>query len=434
MDKTCDIAIIGGGLASLAAALSLENSGKEIVLIRKAPGAAALSSGALELGESLERFPTQGWQEFSTVETNLSDILQRQAFHPLQVWRKSWGFEKLFSFLRQQVAHLTEHFPLRLAGDGNYPMALLNEMGTVHSTALAQESMAAGDLRGMKGARLLIVGIDGLASFRSKFLADSLREAEPDFFSSVDEGEISLPFLKSNASLSPFEVATALDREEGAQVLIKKLEQVLVHRKATHVLLPPVMGMVHTKEIFKLLEKATGCTCAETTAARSSVPGWRLSEAILRYFKFRGYDIWTGEVVGYEGQNRRITSLKIHSGPERMRLKTDRVILASGKFIGGGIQEREGQIREPIFGLPLFLQGKPVGEWGRRDLFSDQVKEDQAIFAAGVQVNERGQALGTQNEILWENLFASGRILSGSGVQRDRSASAISLISGGVVA
>jgi glycerol-3-phosphate dehydrogenase subunit B len=277
------------------------------------------------------------------------------------------------------------------------------------------------------------LGIEGLASFRASFIAASLAEAAPNYFSSVEPREISLPFLKSQASLSPFEIAEALDHEEAVQVLVKKIEHILEQYSATHVLLPPVMGMIHTKEIFKLLEKSCGRTFAETLASRSSVPGWRFSEAILRYFKFRGYDILSGEVVGFEGQNRQIHALKIHAGPERMRLKADKVILAPGKFIGGGIQDRETVLKESIFGLPLFLHGKPIGAWGRRDLFSKGAVEDQPIFSVGLHSNERGQVLDLRSEVPWENLFACGRVLSGCGVRGDRCASAVSLVSGGVM-
>lgn len=433
MEKSTDIAIIGGGLASLAAALALQDSGKEITLIRKAPGAAALSSGAFELGDNPFRYPGGSWREFPPVEDNLRNILQRDPHHPLQTWRSVWGLGKLFSFLQEQVTSLKENLPLTLSGDGDYPMALPTEQGTVFSAGLCQASMGGGDLRGMEGADVLVVGIEGLASFRAPFIAQSLSDAVPDFFSSVTGCEITLPFLKSNASLSPFEIAEALDQEEGKS-LGPIFERVLSKKKVSHVLLPPVMGMIHSKEILRGLEKSFGRTFAETTAGLPSVPGWRLSEAILRYFKSQGYDIIPAEVVGYEGQNRLIQSLLIHSGPERLRLNARQVILATGKFLGGGLQDREGMVREPVFGLPLFLQGKPLAEWSRRDLFATDPGADQPIFSAGVRVNPQGQVLGNQQEVLWENLFACGMILSGIGVGGDKSSSAVSLISGRAVA
>jgi glycerol-3-phosphate dehydrogenase subunit B len=177
------------------------------------------------------------------------------------------------------------------------------------------------------------------------------------------------------------------------------------------------------------LEKSFGCTFAETTAALPSVPGWRLSEAILRYFKSQGYDVLPAEVVGFEGQDRRIQSVTVHYGAERMRLSARQFILASGKFVGGGLQDREGLIREPIFSLPLFLQGRSLGEQGRRALFASSPNTHPPVFGVGVCVNEQGRPLGHRGEVLWDNLFACGRILSGCGVGADGSASAVSLLS-----
>jgi glycerol-3-phosphate dehydrogenase subunit B len=431
MDKTTDIAIIGGGLASLAAALALQDSGKEITLIRKAPGAAALSCGALEMGDSPLRYPAQSWEEFPPVEENLRQILLRKGHHPLEVWRQAWGWEKLFSILREQTRALIEKIPLALGGDGNYPMALATEMGAVQPVGLVQASMGPGDLRAMKGADLLVVGIEGLAGFRASFIAQSLAQAGRGYFQSVEGAEVQLPFLKSKASLSPFEIAEALDQEEGRKAYEDIMEATLAKKKVSHVLLPPVIGMIRTMGILKDLEKTSGRTFAETLAGLPSVPGWRLSEAILRYFQLQGYDILPAEVVGYEGQNHRIKALKMHRGPERFRLAADKVILATGKFIGGGIQDR-GSLREPIFGLPLFLQGKPLEQWQRSDLLNAKPTAHQPLFSAGIRVNHAGQVLGNQGEILWENLFACGRTLSGIGVGGDRSASAVSLVSGAV--
>jgi glycerol-3-phosphate dehydrogenase subunit B len=425
MEKTTDIAIIGGGLASLITALALEGSGREITLIRKAPGAAALSSGVLEMGDSPQHYLTQSWEEFPSIEENLRQILLRDSHHPLQVWQRAWGFEKLFSNYREQVSLLLEKIPLALGGDGNFPMALATEMGAVQPVALAQASMSPGDLRAMKGADLLVMGIEGLAGFRSAFIAKSLAEAGRGYFHSVDSTDILLPFLKSNASLSPYEIAEALDQEEGRKSFEKIIESKLDKKKASHVLLPPVIGMIHTMEILKHLEKSCGRTFAETPAGLPSIPGWRLSEAILRYF--HAVDILPAEVV-HEGKI--IASRPLTTADRTPRLTADKIILATGKFIGGGF--RPGA-REPIFGLPLFLQDKPLEEWSRRELFRSNPTSPQPIFAAGLRVNIAGQVLGTQGEILWENLFACGRILSGCGVGAERSSSTISLVTGGVV-
>lgn len=431
MEKYTDIAIVGGGLASLAAALALEASGKEVVLVRKAPGMAALNGGGLELGDTPLNFPGPAWRQLPSIEENLTQLLQADPHHPLQVWKGEWGLERLFAYLQGQVRALTAKLPLTLSGDGNYAMALLGEMGMAQSVALCQSTQAGGDLRAMEGADLLVLGIAGLPGFRAGFLARTLWEMGRGFFKSVRAAEITLPFLKSNHSLSPFEIAESLDREEGRETFGTLVFQALEGKGQNHCLLPPVMGMIHHQGVLDHLQKKTGCTLAEVLAALPSVPGWRLSESILRYFQAEGYDLLAAEAVGFEASHGRVKALKLHRGSERWTLNTGKVILAPGKFLGGGIQDRVA-LREEVFGLPLFLQGRPLGEWSRRDLFTPRFQEAQPIFAAGVRVNGAGQALGLQGEVLYENLFACGRILSGVRVAGDRSASALSLISGAV--
>jgi glycerol-3-phosphate dehydrogenase subunit B len=262
-------------------------------------------------------------------------------------------------------------------------------------------------------------------------LAQTLGEAGKGFFKSVAAAEISLPFLKSGHSLSPFEIAQSLDREDGREAFRVLLKQALGEKNHNHVLMPPVLGMIHHDEILETLQKSTGRTLAEISASLPSVPGWRLAEAILRYFKSQGYDILEAQAVGFENSGGRVKALQRHHGSERLRFGVGNTLLATGKFWAGGIQDRGG-LREGVFGLPLFLQGRPLGQWSRRDLFTPRFQEVQPLFSAGVRINGAAQALGGQGEVLYENLFACGRVLSGANVGGDRSSAAISLISGSV--
>lgn len=435
MEHQCDVAIVGGGLASLAAAAQLTQKGLEVALVRKAPGATSLSSGAWDICDDPYRGPAMEVDRWNSIHQNIQRTLECRPHHPFQYYRKRFDGAALFSWIQFQTKQVARLLNLNMDGDGSNPIAALTQLGTVKATGLVQSSMAAADLRKMKGARLLVVGLEGLPGFNSSFIADALeafqQSQENNYFDWVGQVEIPVKNLKSQASLSPFEIAQHLDHEENFVELSHVLQSHLNRQSYTHLLFPPVLGMRHTPKIIEALDRLTGKRVSETLAFVPSVPGWRLNEAIMAFFKREGFDCFSGEAVGYESEGRKVQSLWVHHGDQRLRVKAKRFILASGKFIGGGVVSKN-QIRESLFGLPLFADGHPLKDltWAR--LTRPEMTERQPFRTIGIQVNEFSQPIDPEGQICFDNLFAAGEILSGYDPGVESCTAGVAILSGAV--
>jgi len=446
MERQTDIAIIGGGLASLAAAMELTTSGLEVSLVRKFPGTTGLSSGAWDLADSPLRYPGETLRDYPSISQNLNQIIKRRPYHPFAVFSKAGSGEDLYNLLKKVTLRAAREIPLSMEGDPEENMALVTDLGTLCPAALVQASQGQGDVRTLKAAKLLILGIKGFPSFRAPFIHQALEQWQESqaypHLNFIGHWEMELPGIPGEDSLTSVELAQALDRKEVFAEMGKALTRYLKGKVYTHLLLPPVMGIESTSEIINALQKITGLKVAETLASPMSVPGWRLSEAIFKFFRKKEYGILEGEVVGAELSQGKVKCLHIHQGKERFRLHAKKFILASGKYLSGGLRYQTvnrsvtglKKFREAIFGLPLFCEGQLLEEQTAQKMFAGNSQQRQPFLMAGLRVNAQGQPLDREGNIIFENLYAAGRVLSGFDPSHDRCTAGVDLISGTLAA
>jgi len=435
MEQQTDIAIIGGGLASLAAALELSESGVEVTLIRKAPGATALTSGEWDLAMSPLRYSGEVFGAFPDIAQNLADILHRRPHHPYSLVQKERG-GGVFELLKEGAIRLAKAISLSMTGNGEQNLQVVTEMGTSKPTGFVPSSMAAANLSAYHGAKVLLVGVEGLPNFNASFIRQTLREAgekQPKNYLEL-VGHVDLPHPAGEVgTVNPMALAPLLDREEFLEKIFQSLESYLQQKVYSHLLFPPVLGMEQTSSIIEYLRKKTGMHVAEVLAGPQSVPGWRLSEAILKYFHQQEYRVIDGEVVGFDGAGGKVKSLRIHRGEERIRLHVGKVILASGKFLGGGIKLKKGFL-ESIFNLPLFWEGERITKEGPEYFTLKDTTRSQPFLSLGLRINGQGQVVDGSGRVPWENLFAAGRILAGTDPTREGCAAGVDIMSGTLAA
>ncbi len=117
-----------------------------------------------------------------------------------------------------------------------------------------------------------------------------------------------------------------------------------------------------------------------------------------------------GEAVGAQVKGSRVEAVRIRSQDREEDLPVDRLILATGRYLGGGIV-REKSFREPILNLPLFAEGRPVGETFVGKLVSDKYGADHPLFSVGVRVSQNLQPVSDRGKVLYENLWAAGSLI-----------------------
>jgi glycerol-3-phosphate dehydrogenase subunit B len=428
-----DVAIIGGGMAGATAALRSHELGRRAVVINKGWGATAMSSGALDFWD------LTGWKNLpGQVVLNLAGN-SHHPYHLLGLDVNSFSFEKLVEMGQKALDLLLPALSsagLNLIGGLSDNLVLADETGVPRATNIAQESQASGHLLSKKG-KLLVAGLSNLnCDFRHEFLAGAIRFWSrkgllPEF--DVDATEIKLDeILDSGGIISSMEAARLCDEEEIRPALLGKLKLAFEKHGATHLALPPVLGIESTSKCLSFF-KNSGINAFELLAHPPSVPGHRLQAAIERALEEKGIPLLRGEVERIEAHDSKLSALYYCQGSKREVVEADSFILSSGRIAGGGFFDRGG-FEEPLLNLPVFLNGREVTCTPEFPLVDGMFSRRQDVFAIGLKTDARLRPLDARNRPIYENLKSAGSIMGGSYPFGEKCGMGVTIISGYVAA
>jgi glycerol-3-phosphate dehydrogenase subunit B len=114
------------------------------------------------------------------------------------------------------------------------------------------------------------------------------------------------------------------------------------------------------------------------------------------------------QVLAPRTEGRRCTGVVTGTADWRETLEADGFILATGRFIGGGLAAARDAIRETLFGLPVAQP--PTRHLWHRDQFLDP--RGHPVNQAGLEIDDRFRPLGVDGSCAFENLFAVGSVLA----------------------
>lgn len=433
MEKSSpQVTIIGSGLAGVMAALGAKEKGAHVTLISGAPGATALASGAWDVAEPVGDIAPYTWDLYPDVTSCIEQIVRAQPQHPYTLLSQNGGAQKVSSLLEEAFGVLYRQMPYQPKIDFKQQQVLLTPLGTVKFTAIADPAQAAGNLRSFVRGRLLILGIPGLATSPVGLAQTVFKEVRksagvrdwPEIVSDSLEIE-GIP----QHSLSPFALAQRLEEEASFNACVKAIRALVRQHHASHVLLPPVIGVENNPSLMERLHSECGAVCAETLATVPSVPGLRRHRALEQVLKRAGIGIMQDKIIGFRSRSNRITQLILANQGEEAPLEVGEVVLCSGRFLSGGLSSN-GAVRETIFNLPVFAGGKQVGSTFIGKLVHRRYLSDHSIFAAGVKFNSQLQALNNWDEPLFANLRVAGSVLSGYNAAAGGCGSGVATLSG----
>lgn len=437
-----DVLVIGGGIAGALAALAAKERGLEVTVVRRAWGATALSSGAAHVAPdplALPSLPLGGGVSVGAAANHLS---LARADHPYARLRERLpSLGRALDFAKRETGGFL-HFV-----DVDEPnLLLLSPLGTLQAAAGGLASIAAGDLSSREG-RVGIVGFDRLPLFDPELLARAASEAASEAGLGFRAVAVECDHFRHRDAplLRPHELAARLEAEP--ERLVSSLRRAFPQGRLELLLFPPWLGRRDPRWLLSFLEERLGIPCAELPAGTQSVPGLRLQLLLEGRLVDAGIRLVGGEVFLDEerrspsrvGQGLQLSlerSLRLRSAaptipeaalfdegePPRPGVGVEReswgitakaVILATGKFIGGGIHRREA-LRESIFGLPVWVDGAiDEGRWSG-DLTTHEYGQTQALFRAGLRTDQRLRPLLRDGSAAAEGLFACGAVLGGN--------------------
>jgi len=405
---TADVVVIGGGLSGACAALAAREAGAEVLLVARASGATALSSGAIDFAASDDDAP---------IGESARRLSRAAPGHPYALLG-----DALVAAIDDALATLQRHLaPLGLSGartaaDRN--LWLATPLGRAKPAALAQGGIAAGDLRNLRAreARLGVVSLAGAQAVEARLVAHGLTpllaersEAvvlSPDFYRQRGDALRTLP-----------EIAQDLDRPGRRAALGAALSRAAAQAHATH-LLVPTLGIEDPVAARAELERLSGVPVLEMLGAPPSVPGLRLQRALQSALEKSGVRTVSG--IAERSSDGRV---QIVRGVECEPVRAGAVVLASGRFLGGGIRcEADGRLRETVLDLPARAAGRDtLASLPNERLFAERAAGPHPGLAAGVEAD---------SDLRAGDAFVCGAVLGGFDPARDEGGLGVCAVTG----
>jgi len=398
--------VVGGGLAGCWAAATAAVSGARVTLVRRTLGATATSAGPIDFVPPAEAADPGGWlARLGRTDPDHPYVAGGAAAPPLE--------ELESEAERLGLALAAAGVPVRVSLRS--PVLLGGITGQVRLAGVAPESQAAGDLGRAAGRTVAVVGIAGLARFDPGGVAAALDERRLGWPAPLRAVALmvapQLPGIPPDvaADLDDATLARAVEAPGGAEALGEAIAAAVRPGTAELALLPAVLGVEDHDSVVQRVAAAAGLPVAELVTSPPSAPGWRLQRACDELCADAGVRVVAGMVSAVRVEEGRAVAVRVAHLAEE--LPCDALVLATGKFLGGGIVA-DPRPREPLLDLPLFSRGVAVSRLALRDLVERARFRDQPFASLGVRTDAAGTPVDEHGRPLYANVTACGDLLT----------------------
>jgi len=402
LSRTFDVAVIGAGMAGMAASLFARRAGLSCIQIGNG-GGLLFASGLLDLFgvHPAKRCWDSPWDGLSALARDIPE-------HPLARVEPAAIRVAMETF----VQALDEAgMPYFAPGDRN--RWVLTSLGQAKPTCWIPRTMAASVLVREERLPCVIVDFRGLREFSARQVVaiagwPGLRSVRVEF-----------PLYEAVPELYAAHLARALEDASTRSLLLERLRPLLGDAKAVGV--PAILGIERSMEVHSAFEEGLGVPVFEIPTMPTSVPGFRLKAALERAMAKAGVERLVqakAVAVRFDPLGAEATvCLDDNMGEVVARS----VVLATGRFFGKGLVAGRDGIREAVLGLPVH---QPTGRagWHDRDFLAPH-----PVNRAGLLVDEAFRPKDHNGLCVWPRLFAVGSILAHQDWVRERCGSALAV-------
>jgi len=410
-----DVIVIGAGLAGLMAAKAARSEGARVLVLARGMGSLPLTTGCID---GLAYSP-QTENVLSSPLAALPQLAQDHPRHPYAIL----GREKIL----QALAHFQEFaqfIGVPYAGSFDSTLLLPTPLGTFHPTCLVPETMNRGNLS-LPGP-VLLVGFRGLKDFSPFLAAENLNTlySQGRIASSFRAELLEEPDLGGKA-INSLNLSRAFDEEAFRKAFARNVQPIL--KSGERLGLPAVLGFHSPGKALEDLQERLKADVFEIPMPPPSVPGIRLFRKFQIYLQERGARLILGlSTLIPHKEPKRIIGFSLGFSKKSPIYTASAIILATGKFVGGGLDSDRGRIYETLLDLPVAYPKN------RRQWFSPRLlaAEGQPFNRFGVEINETLQPVDPEGRVIYANLFAAGAIIAQADSMSEKSGGGIALSTG----
>jgi glycerol-3-phosphate dehydrogenase subunit B len=395
-DIRCQVCVIGTGLAGLAAGVFAVNRGLKTVQIGSS-GEIIFASGLLDLMGVYPLSEQRTWRDPWAAIRALSAELPQHPYARLT-------HKDIEAALAEQLAFLeaTGLSYVRRTGEN---VCMPTPLGTVKVTHAVPATMWPAVKAFENRSACLLVDIEGLKGFSARQMAAVLKPHWPR----LETARLAYPPAAAGGEVYPERLARSLELESNRERIAAELKA-LVGRHAI-VGLPAILGVAGASAVRQDLQDRLGCTLFELPTIPPSVPGLRLKETFERELRRLGVTLYAGHKVAradLSGPGPIELEFRPSEVQSTCRVQADAVILASGRFLGGGLKADRWRVSETIMNLPV-TQPEDRSQWHRREFLDPG---GHPINRCGLEFDAQFRPLNPSGEPVHPRLHAVGSILA----------------------
>ncbi len=409
-EEIMDLAVVGAGMAGLAAGVFAARRGLKTALLGST-GGLAYTTGYLDLLSA----PRRACEPYySDPAEAVAALVRDNPGHPYcRTTARDIG-----DALREFTDFLAEAGLPYVVGDAN--MLTLSPVGTVKSTYAVPATMLAGVEALRAKTPCLLLDFIGLKGFSARGIAAAAREVWPD----ITPRSLPFPDMAWAGELYPEAMARSLEVPAAREALAASIRPHL--GAARCVGLPAVLGVHDSVGVQRHLAELLGVPVFEIPTLPPGVPGIRLRESIDDALRGRGATLFAQRHAFGVGREDGLFRLEAGETAPEFTLRAKSLILATGRFLSGGlVADRVRGIVEPLLHLPVAAP-ENRDDWHREDYFDPA---GHAVHRAGLATDRDFRPLDAAGAAVDPDLYAAGSILAGQDWVWEKSGAGIAVAS-----
>jgi glycerol-3-phosphate dehydrogenase subunit B len=363
------------------AAKTAVDLGKKVLILGKGIGSLSLFSNTIDvLGQSPKTVK---------IRDSLSQWIKNHPQHPYS----KVGIESIEEALSSFLSLFPPSYSFQEIGNSN--SLIPTGAGTLRPTYLIPVTMVEG-ISFNKG-ETLIAGIEGFKDFYAHFVSDQLKCRGI----TLSLPEASYPEMTGTA------LARLMEKKSFRESIGSEIKKQL--HGETRIGFPALLGMHDPIQVKEDLEKIIGAKVFEIPTLPPSIPGMRIFNRFKEWLIQMGATFLMGYSVSKATlKGKRCEGIEVLHPPLTISYSADCYILATGRFIGGGLMADMEKVFEPIFNLPVY-QPKSREDWFRNHFFDSP---SHPIHQAGILVDSSFRPIDERGDPILENVWVGGSILA----------------------
>ena len=390
-----DVAVIGTGLAALAAARTVQQSGRQVVLVW--PGLSSLYF-LFATVDVIGYSTATAAEPIANPAEAVARLIAQEPTHPYA--------RAGMNAVEASIALMLEWFneaDLLWEGALDRNFLLPTATGTPKPCCLAPASMTAGDLS--RPQPIVLCGFTGYQDFAPEFAAANLKRQ----WSAADVSAVRL----TAPGYGPDRLFTSIDLArnfEDAAFRDSVAAQVRdrVTGDGVRIGVPGVLGLTTPNETFAAFQRAVGHPVFEIPTVPPSVIALRLFDRLRKHLQEAGIEIiWAAPAHAAEVTDGRCRSILLKAAGHELAVEAASYVLAIEDWVDGAMRAGVHTVRDPFFHQPIAWNKVPT------DRTAESLFAAQPFEQVGYALTDRLQPADDNGKPLARNVFCAGGAMAG---------------------